>query len=52
MRQKNNDWVYIAVFIVLAILCLALNTYNAVQVCKTADVYWVKGTQYSCRWLK
>jgi len=52
MRQKNNDWFYIAVFIVLAILGFGMNAYNARQICKTADVYWVNGTQYTCRWLK
>ncbi|VXA55450.1 conserved hypothetical protein [Acinetobacter proteolyticus] len=52
MRQKNNDWLLIIAFIVFVIFAVAINTWNTVQVCKGQDVYWVNGTQYTCRWLK
>ena len=52
MRRNNNDWIIILGFIILAILTIAFNTWNAVQVCKTTEVYLVGGTQYSCKLLK
>lgn len=52
MRQQNNDWLLIIAFIIFAIVVVAVNTWNTKQICKTADVYWIKGTQYSCKWFK
>lgn len=51
-RKKDRSWLVIGAFVVFAVIALALNGYNTVQVCKTQDVYWVSGTQYSCKWFK
>ena len=52
MRQRNNDWFFILVFVLFAAAIMAANTWNIFQVCKAADVYWVSGTQYTCKWFK
>lgn len=52
MRQQNNDWLLIIAFIIFAIVVVAVNTWNTKQICKTADVYWINGTQYSCKLFK
>ncbi|ENW78646.1 hypothetical protein F909_03608 [Acinetobacter sp. ANC 3929] len=52
MRQKNNDWLLIIAFIVFVIFAVAINTWNTVQVCKGQDVYWVNGTQHTCKFFK
>lgn len=52
MRQQNNDWLLIIGFIIFAIVVVAVNTWNTVQVCKGQDVYWVNGTQFTCKLFK
>ncbi|WP_167353043.1 hypothetical protein [Acinetobacter proteolyticus] len=52
MRRNNNEWLFILIFIVLAIVAVAINTWNTVQVCKDQDVYWVNGTQHICKLFK
>lgn len=52
MKHRNKDWLWIVGFIVLAILAVAINTWNTVQVCKSQDVYWVNGTQHTCKLFK
>jgi hypothetical protein len=49
MRQQNNDWLLIIAFIIFVV---AVNTWNTVQVCKDQDVYWVNGTQFTCKLFK
>lgn len=49
MKHRNNDWLWIIGFIALVIICIAINFWNMVQVCKKQDVYWVKGTQHTCK---
>lgn len=36
MRQKNNDWFFILMFVLFAAVIMAANTLNIFQVCKTA----------------
>ncbi|WP_171076748.1 hypothetical protein [Acinetobacter sp. Ver3] len=52
MKRRNNDWLWIAGFILLMMLVVAVNTWNTVQVCKSQDVYWVNGTQHTCKLFK
>lgn len=52
MRQQNNNWLWVLVFLVFALVAGLINGWNTIQVCKTHDVYWVKGTQYSCKFFK
>lgn len=52
MKRRNNDWLWIAGFILLMILAVAVNTWNTVQVCKSQDVYWVNGTQHTRKLFK
>lgn len=52
MRQKNNDWFFILVFMLMAAVIISANALNIFQICKTADAYWVNGTQYTCKWFK
>lgn len=52
MRRKQNDWGLIVVIIIVVFLGIGFSVFNTVAVCKTHDVYWVNGTQYSCAWLK
>lgn len=49
MRQQNNGWLLIIAFIIFVV---AVNTWNTVQVCKGQDVYWVNGTQFTCKLFK
>lgn len=50
--MRNNNWIGIIAFIVLMIIGVAVNTWNTIQVCKNQDVYWVEGTQYTCKFFK
>ncbi|MDQ9009017.1 hypothetical protein RFI36_04770 [Acinetobacter gerneri] len=52
MRRNNKQWLYVVAFIVFAICAVTFNAYNTIQVCKTQDVYWVSGTQHTCKWFK
>ncbi len=52
MRKQNNDWLWILGFVLFAALALAVNTWNTIQVCKNQDVYWVNGTQHTCKLFK
>lgn len=52
MRQQNNNWLWVLIFLVFALAAGLVNGLNTLQVCKTHDVYWVKGTQYSCKFFK
>ncbi|MFT4021992.1 MAG: hypothetical protein QM666_10790 [Acinetobacter sp.] len=49
MRKRNDDWIWVVGFIVVLILAAAVNVWNTVNVCKNQDVYWVNGTQHTCK---
>lgn len=52
MRRNDNSWMWVVLFIIATILTATVNVWNTIQVCKSNDVYWVSGTQYSCNWIK
>ncbi|WP_171258923.1 hypothetical protein [Acinetobacter pittii] len=52
MGRNQTNWFLIVLIIIVVFLGIGFSVFNTVQVCKTRDVYWVNGTQYSCAWLK
>lgn len=50
--MKWNEWLWVVGFIVMLILSVATSVWNTRQVCKNQDVYWVDGTQYTCKLMK
>ena len=51
-KKKDKSWLYVVVFMVFVVVALTLKAFNTIQVCKTQDVFWVSGTQYTCEWFK
>ena len=50
--KRDNDWIWIICILMVVVIAIAVNTWNRVQVCKSQDVYWVNGTQYTCKLFK
>jgi len=48
----QNEHFLILVIVVLVFLGIGFSVFNTIEVCKTHDIYWVSGTQYSCSWFK
>lgn len=52
MGRNQTNWLLIVLLIMLVFLGVGLSIFNSIEVCKTHDIYWVNGTQYSCAWVK
>lgn len=50
--RRDNDWIWVLVMIAFALFAVATNAWNTYQVCKSSDVFWVSGTQYTCTLFK
>ncbi|EXC78393.1 hypothetical protein J709_0282 [Acinetobacter baumannii 7893] len=52
MGRNQTNWLLIVLLIMLVFLGVGFSIFNSIEVCKTHDIYWVNGTQYSCAWVK
>lgn len=48
MRKKDSDGIWVVIMVLMMIIGLGGSIVNTLLVCKKQDVFWVKGTQYSC----
>ncbi len=52
MGRNQSNWLLIVLLIMLVFLGVGFSIFNTIEVCKTQDIYWVNGTQYTCVWVK